>query len=86
MQKIRDENKKQVKKIEGEGGVDSARVRICREEMKSLMFMEERRKKMKEQEMIEKSIRLEFMRYEYMGNRQSKGCIYRCDRGVSYRL
>ena len=48
MEKIRDENQKQVKKIEGEGGVDSARVRICREEMKSLVVMEERRKKMKE--------------------------------------
>ena len=34
--------------MEGEGGVDSARVRICREEIKSLVIMEERRKKMKE--------------------------------------
>ena len=40
--------KKQVKKIEGKGSVDSARVRICREEIKSLVVMEERRKKMKE--------------------------------------
>ena len=28
MQKIRNENQKQVKKMEGEGGVDSARVRV----------------------------------------------------------
>ena len=41
-------NKKQVKKIERVEGVDSARVRICREEMKSIVVMEERRKKMKE--------------------------------------
>ena len=53
MQKIRDENQKQVKKIEGEGGVDSTRVKICREEMKSLVVMEERRKKMKEYEMVQ---------------------------------
>ena len=53
IQKIRNENKKQIKKIEGERGVDSATVRICREEMKSLVVMEERRKKMKEQEMVQ---------------------------------
>ena len=40
---------KQVKKMEWERGVDSARVE---EEMKSLVFMEERRKKMKEQEIV----------------------------------
>ena len=31
-----------------ENDIDSARVRVCREEIKSLMFMEDRRKKMKE--------------------------------------
>ena len=34
--------------MEGEEGVDSARVRVCREEIKRLVVMEERRKKMKE--------------------------------------
>ena len=40
---------KQVKKIEGERKL----IRLGLEEMKSLMFMEERRKKIKEQEMVQ---------------------------------
>ena len=77
MQKIRNENGKINKENRMGKDVDSA---LFRRNEKFYGYGKEK-KKMK-QEMIGGCIRLEFV---FMGNRQSKGCIYRWSRSVRCR-